>query len=64
MAILVLAGLHGTAFAVRSNGGDLPVFFRLEILNLALALDDEPHRHRLDPAGAQVLRQLTAQAAG
>ena len=31
--------------------GNSPELFRLEILNFALALHDETHRHRLNPAG-------------
>ena len=53
-------GLLDGAFGAQ-HGGDLPVFLRLERLDLALALDDQPHGHRLHPAGAQVLGHLLAQ---
>ena len=38
--------------------GDFPELLRDEGANLAFAVDDQPHGHRLDPARAQVPRHL------
>ena len=42
-------------------GGDLPVFFLLELLDLPLALDNQAHGHRLHPAGAEAPGDFLAQ---
>ena len=54
----LLAGLRFGRFPHRAFGSqesrDLPVLFRLEVLDLALALDDQADRDRLHAAGAEV----------
>ena len=41
--------------------GDAPIFLRAEQLDLALAIDDQAQRHRLDPAGRLGAGQLAPQ---
>ena len=43
------------------QGGDLPVFLRLETLDFAFALHDQPHRHGLHAPRAQSLGYLGTQ---
>ena len=45
----------------RQQGRDLPVFLRLERLDLAFAVHHQPQRHRLHPAGAGAAHHLLAE---
>ena len=45
----------------RQRGNDRPVFARHEVLDLQLAVANEPQRHRLDAAGRARARQLAPQ---
>ena len=42
-------------------GQDRPIFLSLELLDLELAVADEPERHRLHPAGRAGARQFSPQ---
>ncbi len=53
------AGLHfgrlGKRSGQRQQGRHAPIFLRLELLNFALALNNQAHGHRLHAAGTQAL---------
>ena len=52
------------AARARQVGEDLPVFLGLEGADLPLALDHEPHRHRLHPARRQAAGDLRPEQRG
>ena len=54
-------GGEGLAGGGRQDRLDRPVLARRERLDLALALDDEAHRHRLDAARGQAAADLARQ---
>ena len=55
------ACLEGLVLGGRELGGDRPRFLRLELLDLELAVADEPERHGLDAAGRSGARKLAPQ---
>ena len=58
------AGGEGGAGRGLEMGGDIPIFARLESLDLGLALTDQPQRDRLDAPGGARSGQLAPQHRG